>query len=74
MGLPAVFGDDINIRVAGVDTPEIRGKSPAEKALAIEARDRVRELLTNAKTIDLLNVERGKYFRLVASVRIDGID
>jgi len=74
MGLPAVFGDDINIRVAGVDTPEIRGKCPAEKALAIEARDRVRELLTNAKTIDLLNVERGKYFRLVASVRIDGID
>ena len=34
----------------------------------------MRELLTNAKTIDLLNVERGKYFRLVASVRIDGID
>ena len=74
MGLPAVFGDDINIRVAGVDTPEIRGKCPAEKALAIEARDRVRELLTKAKTIDLLNVERGKYFSLFANVRIDDID
>ena len=73
-GIPAVFGDDIGIRVAGVDTPEIRGKCAAEKKLAIKARDRVRGLLESAKTIDLLNVERGKYFRLVARVEIDGTD
>ena len=73
-GIPAVFGDDIGIRVAGVDTPEIKGKCAAEKKLAIKARDRVRGLLESAKTIDLLNVERGKYFRLVARVEIDGTD
>ena len=73
-GIPAVFGDDIGIRVAGVDTPEIRGKCAAEKKLAIKARDRVRGLLESANTIDLLNVERGKYFRLVARVEIDGTD
>ena len=73
-GIPAVFGDDIGIRVAGVDTPEIRGKCAAEKKLAIKARDRVRGLLESAKTIDLLNVERGKYFWLVARVEIDGTD
>ena len=30
------------VRVAGVDTPEIRGKCPAEKDMAIRARDFVR--------------------------------
>ena len=33
------------VRVAGVDTPEIRGKCQAEKDLAIQARDFVRSLV-----------------------------
>lgn len=31
-------------------------------------------LLSKAKKIDLLNLQRGKYFRLVADVIVDGIN
>lgn len=72
--LPAVFGERIGIRVRGVDTPEIRAKCDNEKYLAIRARNYVRNLLENATKIDLINPERGKYFRIVADVRYDGAD
>ena len=72
--LPEVFGRNIGIRVRGVDTPEIRGKCDNEKYLAIRARNYVRSLLENAQKIDLINPERGKYFRIVADVRFDGAD
>lgn len=65
---PEVVGKGISVRVRGVDTPEIRGKCDSEKALAIQARDYVRNLLTGESVVKLRNVERGKYFRLVADV------
>ena len=65
---------NISIRVNGVDTPEIRGKCDSEKELAIEARDYVAELLDNADEILLVSTERGKYFRILAVVMIDGIN
>ena len=68
-----LIGENIAIRVAGVDTPEIRGKCDTEKALAIEARDFVKSKLNNSTNIILKNVQRGKYFRIVADVYIDGI-
>ena len=65
---PEVVGKGISVRVRGVDTPEIRGKCDSEKALAIQARDYVRNLLTGESVVQLRNIERGKYFRLVADV------
>lgn len=44
------------------------------KEAAIEARDYVVELLNNANEILLVNTERGKYFRILAVVMIDGIN
>ena len=67
-----LFGDDISIRVFGIDTPELKGSSDEVKALAYKAKNRTRELLSNAKTIELKNPQRGKYFRVVAEVWIDG--
>ena len=52
----------------------MRGKCQQEKDLAIKARNRVRDLLSQAHSIILKDVERGKYFRLVASVEADGQD
>jgi len=69
-----LIGRNMPIRLRGVDTPEIRGKCDQEKALAIKARDFVRELLANAETIVLKNIDRGKYFRIVADVSVDGVD
>ena len=50
-GIHPLFGENIPVRVRGVDTPEIRAKCPAEKRMAMEARERVRQLLANAKRI-----------------------
>ena len=66
--LPPIVGKNIPIRVNGVDTPEIRGKCLYEKNLALKARDFVRAKLANAKEIKLTNLQRGKYFRVVANV------
>jgi len=71
--LPPIVGKNIPIRLNGVDTPEIRGKCKYEKDLAIKARDFVRNKLANAKEIKLNNLQRGKYFRVVANVIVDGV-
>ena len=71
--LPPIVGKNIPIRVNGVDTPEIRGKCEYEKNLALKARDFVRVKLANAKEIKLTNLQRGKYFRVVANVLVDGV-
>ena len=71
--LPPIVGKNIPIRLNGVDTPEIRGKCQYEKDLAIKARDFVRNKLANAKEIRLTKLQRGKYFRVVADVMIDGV-
>ena len=71
--LPPIVGKNIAIRVNGVDTPEIRGKCQYEKNLALKARDFVRDRLANAKEIKLVNLQRGKYFRVVANVLVDGV-
>ena len=71
--LPPIVGKNIAIRLNGVDTPEIRGKCQYEKDLALKARDFVRNKLANAKEIKLTKLQRGKYFRVVADVYIDGV-
>jgi len=69
-----LFGSKISIRVDGIDTAEIRGKTDCERASAIKARDLVASILKNAKVINLVDVGRGKYFRVTAQVVVDGLD
>jgi len=71
--LPALVGKNIPIRLKGVDTPEIQGKCQYERNLALKARDFVRNKLANAKEIRLQELQRGKYFRIVADVIVDGM-
>jgi len=71
--LPPIVGKNIPIRLNGVDTPEIRGKCQYEKDLALKARNFVRNKLANAKEIKLTKLQRGKYFRVVADVYLDGV-
>lgn len=67
-----LLGEKISVRLRGIDTPEIRTKDACERALAKKAKHVVKELLAKAKLIDLQNVERGKYFRIVADIIYDG--
>jgi micrococcal nuclease len=71
-GWPALIGKRISIRVNGVDTPEMRGKCDKEKALAREAKQHAVAMLRAGKVIALENMQRGKYFRIVADVYVDG--
>jgi endonuclease YncB( thermonuclease family) len=70
---PQIVGERIGIRINGIDTPEMRGKCAAEKALAREAKQHAVALLRRAKTVELRNMKRGKYFRIVADVYADGV-
>lgn len=67
-----IVGKKISVRVRGVDTPEIKTKNQCEKTKGRNAQKLVRNLLKRAKRIDLENIGRGKYFRIVADVIIDG--
>ena len=71
-GLAPIFGEKLAIRVKGIDTPEIRGTSEEVKALAVQARELTEHTLKGAQRIELRNPERGKYFRIVAEVWVDG--
>jgi len=73
-GLHPLIGKKVSIRVSGVDTPEIRTKNKCEKEKGRNAKKLVKSLLKNAKRIDLKNIKRGKYFRIVADVVIDGVN
>jgi micrococcal nuclease len=72
-GVHPLLGRDISVRVYGIDTPEMKGKSPCEGERAKEARDLVRSLLSGAKNIELRNLQRDKYFRILAEVVADGV-
>lgn len=67
-----LFGQNISIRVRDLDTPELRGQPACEKKLAKVAKDRIQTILSKAKRIDLTDVGRDKYFRVLANVVADG--
>ena len=69
---PPIVGKNVPVRVLGVDAPEIRGKCPSEKSAAKQARAFTFSSLSGATQIELRNIKRGKYFRLLAEVYIDG--
>lgn len=71
-GLHPLLGKNAGIRVLGVDTPEIRTKNACEKKKAKHAKKVVEKILSKAKRIDLENISRGKFFRIVADVKADG--
>jgi endonuclease YncB( thermonuclease family) len=67
------LGQDVRIRVRieGVDAPEIRGRCPGEKALAIAAKAFVTDQ-TSGRSINLTAIRYGKYAgRIVAEVVLD---
>jgi len=69
---PDVIGKHISIRVLGVDAPEIRGKCASEKAAARKAKQFTVQFLRAGQVVELRSIKRGKYFRLLAAVYVDG--
>jgi len=71
-GWPDIISYRIGIRIGGIDTPELRSKCQIEKIKAKLAKQFTVENLRKAKKIELRNMKRGKYFRIVADVWVDG--
>ena len=63
----AVYCEKVPVRVLGVDTPEIKGKTEREKKLAKEAKAFTKDFLAQGP-ISLSNCGRDKYFRLLCDV------
>lgn len=69
---PTIIGKNISIRIYGIDTPEIRGSEGVVKKLALDAKRVASFYLLAADTVELRNMRRGKYFRIIAEVYVDG--
>ena len=67
---------EIAIRIAGIDAPELHGKCPREKKLAIKAKAALTRILPINTMVELRSLEEDKYGgRIVASLRtITGLD
>jgi len=70
--LPPIIGQNIRVRLRDIDTPEMQAQCFHEYQQALLARDRLHELVSAADIIELKNVQRGKYFRIVADLILDG--
>jgi len=74
-GVHPFFGQNLKVRVRGIDTPEVKGKNTCEKDQARSARRLVEAELKHAKRIDLkisYQDKLDKYGRLLAEVVYDG--
>ena len=72
--IPDVFGKNIAVRIRGIDTPELNDSREEIRKISIQAKEELERLLLNAKEIILYNLGRDKYFRLLASVKVDNVD
>lgn len=78
-GMPSVFGEELPIRLINIDTPELRSRCKTvelkdeEKRLGRLATEYLIELLSSADEVQLRNLERGSFFRVVAEVYADGV-
>ena len=57
----------LSVRLNGIDTPEIKGKTEDEKSAAKQARDMLSNLILN-KYVTLHNIQTEKYGRILADV------
>ena len=67
-----VFTKNISVRIRGIDAPELNDKRPEIRKLALETKEYVSQRLASAHRIELKNLGRDKYFRILADVYVDG--
>lgn len=73
-GWPPVVGQRMPVRLLGIDTPEMNGRCEEESRLARKAQTVLVGLLSRAKRIELRQLARNKYFRLLGQIYADGVD
>jgi endonuclease YncB( thermonuclease family) len=71
-GVHPLLGEKVSVRINGIDTPEIKTSDICEKNAGRAAQRLVANLLKTSKRVDLENIQRDKYFRILADVTADG--
>lgn len=66
--IPDVLGRELPVRVRHIDTPEMKSLNSCEQIAASKARDTTISLLENARNIEMQDISRDKYFRLLSKV------
>ena len=61
-----------SVRLNGIDSPEIKGKTEEEKQSAIKSREALKKLIFN-KCVKLYSVKTEKYGRILADVYLDDL-
>jgi endonuclease YncB( thermonuclease family) len=72
--LPDVFGKGIPVRIRGIDAPEMTDFGRCGQRLARIGKCVLKSILIKAKKIELRNVDRDKYFRLLADVYVGQVN
>lgn len=67
--VPPLFGDNMRVRLLGIDTPEMKGKCEKEHMLAMAAKELIHNITRDNPSVSLLNTQRDKYFRVLADVQ-----
>jgi len=57
---------NIEVRFAGIDTPELHSKCPAEKERALKAKAMVEQAFPKGTQFVLADPKKDKYFRILA--------
>lgn len=65
---------NVQFRMLGINTPEIRGGTEAEKLASYAARDRLRELMPDGAAVLIESTKAGKYGRYLADVYLETED
>lgn len=73
-GLHPLVGEQIPVRLRGIDVPRINAGCAKEREAAVKAREIVSWLLTQSRTITLKKVGRDNRFRITAVVLVDNKD
>ena len=59
----------VRVRMRNVDTPEINGECDLERTRAVQARERLREIMPTGTVVELTNIKDDKYLgRIDANV------
>ena len=73
-GFPPIIGQYVRIRIAHIDAPEMTDLKPNIQLKAKAAKKFTDLKLRSAQRVELRNMHRDKYFRIVAEVSMDGQD
>lgn len=73
-GWPDIIGKKIEIRINGIDAPELHDKRPHIREKAVLATNFLNEKIGQAKFVQLKHLHRDKYFRIDADVFVNGVD